>query len=109
MKIRPIDDRVVIKILEAEETTPGGLVLPDTAKEKPQKGEVIAVGPGKIQKDGKRSPMELEKGDVVIFGKYSGSDVKIGGEDFKIMRESEVLARLQGESSSKKARKAVKK
>jgi chaperonin GroES len=111
MKIRPIDDRVVIKILEAEETTPGGLVLPDTAKEKPQKGEVIAVGPGKIQKNGKRSPMELAKGDLVIFGKYGGSDVKIDGNDFKIMRESEVLARLQSEQegSSKKSRKTVKK
>ncbi len=110
MKIQPIDDRVVIQILEAEETTAGGLVLPDTAKEKPQKGEVIAVGPGKIQKNGKRSPMELNKGDLVIFGKYGGSDVKIGGEDFKILRESEVLARLEGEKSpTKKARKTVKK
>ncbi len=110
MKIRPIDDRVVIQILEAEETTAGGLVLPDTAKEKPQRGEVIAVGPGKIQKNGKRGPMELTKGDIVIFGKYAGSDVKIDGKDFKIMRESEVLARLEGakESSGKKAGKTVK-
>ncbi len=96
MAVRPLDDRVLIKVLEAEEKTPGGIVLPDTAKEKPQRGKVVSVGDGKLLDNGKRSEMELSKGDIVLFGKYSGSDVKIDGEDYKIMRESEVLARLEG-------------
>lgn len=96
MGLRPIDDRVVIKPLEAEETSPGGIVLPDTAKEKPQRGEVVAVGEGKLNDDGTRVPLELKKGDIVIFGKYSGTDLKLDGEEYKIMRESEVLARIEG-------------
>jgi chaperonin GroES len=73
----------------------GGIVLPDTAKEKPQRGKVTAVGEGKLQKDGKRSKLDVKKGDVVLFGKYAGSDVKVGGEDYKILRESEILARWE--------------
>ena len=96
MAIRPIDDRVVIQVLEAEETTVGGIVLPDSAKEKPQRGEDIANGNGRLLDDGKRAKLELKKGDLVIFGKYSGTDVKVNGKELKIMRESEVLARCEG-------------
>jgi chaperonin GroES len=93
--LRPLDDRVVLKVLDAEEMSAGGIVLPDTAKEKPQRGKVTAVGEGKLQKDGKRSKLDVKKGDVVLFGKYAGSDVKVGGEDYKILRESEILARWE--------------
>lgn len=96
MAIKPIDDRVVIQVLDAETTTAGGIVLPDSAQEKPQRGKVVAVGNGKLNKDGKRQKLELTKGDVVIFGKYSGNDVEVDGSEFKIMRESEVLARVDG-------------
>ena len=95
MAIRPIDDRVVIRPLDAESTTAGGIVLPDSAQEKPQRGEVVAVGSGKLSKDGKRTPCELAKGDVVIYGRYAGSDVQHDGKDLKIMRENEVLARVE--------------
>ncbi len=94
VKIRPIDDRVVIEVLEAEEKTAGGIVLPDTAKEKPQRGRVTAVGEGRLGDDGKRAPMTLKKGDLVMFGKYAGSDVEIDGKELKIMRESEILVRI---------------
>jgi chaperonin GroES len=93
--LRPLDDRVVLKVLDAEEMSAGGIVLPDTAKEKPQRGKVTAVGEGKLQKDGKRIKPDVKKGDVVLFGKYAGSDVKVGGEDYKILRESEILARWE--------------
>jgi len=93
--LRPLDDRVVLKVLDAEEMSSGGIVLPDTAKEKPQRGKVTAVGEGKLQKDGNRSKLDVKKGDVVLFGKYAGSDVKVGGEDYKILRESEILARWE--------------
>ncbi len=93
--LRPLDDRVVLKVLDAEQMSAGGIVLPDTAKEKPQRGKVTAVGEGKLQKDGKRSKLDVKKGDVVLFGKYAGSDVKVGGEDYKILRESEILARWE--------------
>ncbi|MFH0944530.1 MAG: co-chaperone GroES [Planctomycetota bacterium] len=95
VKIRPMDDRIVVKVLEAEETTAGGILLPDTAKEKPQRGKVSAVGQGRLLDDGKRAAMTVKKGDVVIFGKYSGSDVEIEGQEFKIMRENEVLLRVE--------------
>ena len=91
MKLRPVDDRVVIKVLEAEEKTKGGIVLPDTAKEKPQKGEVVAVGEGRILDSGKRLHPTLKKGDTVLFGKYSGTEVKIDGEETLIMREDDIL------------------
>ena len=90
--IRPLYDRVIVKVLEEEEKTAGGIVLPDTAKEKPQKGEVIAVGPGAVREDGTRVPPELKTGDKVMFAKYSGSEVKVDGEEYLILRESDVLA-----------------
>ncbi len=95
VKIRPMDDRIVVKVLDAEETTAGGIVLPDTAKEKPQRGKVAAIGQGRLLDDGKRAAMTIKKGDVVIFGKYSGSDVEIAGQELKIMRENEVLLRVE--------------
>ncbi len=95
MGIRPLDDRVVLKVLDVEETTPGGIVLPDTAKEKPQKGKVEAVGSGRLLENGKRARIDLEPGDVVLFGKYAGTDVKIGDEEYKIVQEREILAKIE--------------
>jgi chaperonin GroES len=95
INLKPIDDRVVLKILDAEEVTAGGILLPDSAKEKPQRGTVVAIGDGKLNKDGKRQALAVKKGDTVLFGKYSGSDVKVGGEDYKIVRESEILAKVE--------------
>lgn len=94
MKLRPLDDRVVIEPLEAEEKTAGGIVLPDTAKEKPQRGRVVAVGTGKLLDDGTRAALTVAQGDEVLFGKYSGSDVKVDGVEYKIMRESDILAKI---------------
>ena len=93
--ILPIDDRVVLKVLDAEERTAGGIVLPDTAKEKPQKGRVTAVGSGKLLDSGQRAKPDLKVGDTVLFGKYAGSDVRIANEEYKIVRENEVLARVE--------------
>lgn len=95
-KIRPLEDRVVIKQIEAEEKTAGGIVLPDTAKEKPQRGKVLAVGPGKLLDSGSRAEIGLKEGDEVLFGKYSGTDIKVDGEEVKILRESDVLAKIVG-------------
>ena len=92
MNIRPLQDRVLIKRIEEEEQVSGGIIIPDTAKEKPQEAEVVAVGPGKITDDGSRSPMDVEVGNKVLVGKYSGSDIKIDGEDYVIVREDEILA-----------------
>ena len=92
MKIRPLQDRILIKRLEEKEVVKGGIIIPDTAKEKPQEGEVVAVGSGKLGEDGKRQPMEVKKGDKILFGKYSGSEVKIDGTDYIIIREDEILA-----------------
>ena len=94
MKLRPIDDRVVVKVLEAEEKTKGGIVLPDTAKEKPQEGEVIAVGEGKLLDSGKRQPPSVKKGDLVLFGKYSGTEVKVDGQEYMILKEGDILAKI---------------
>jgi len=94
MKLRPIDDRVVVKVVEAEEKTKGGIVLPDTAKEKPQKGEVVAVGEGKLLDNGKRQPPSVKKGDLVLFGKYAGTEVKVDGQELTILRESDLLAKI---------------
>src|SRR5258706_4707869 len=94
IELQPLDDRIVVRRLEAEERTSGGIVLPDTAKEKPQKGEVVAVGPGKQMDNGRRAEPEVKVGDQVLFGKYSGTEVKVGGEDVIIMRESDLLAKL---------------
>ena len=94
--IRPLEDRVVIQVLDAEAVTAGGIVLPDSAQEKPQRGKVTAVGEGKLTDDGQRVKPEVKKGDVVLYGKYAGSDVKVDGEDFKILRETEILAKVEG-------------
>jgi len=95
MQVRPLDDRILIKPLEAEEMTAGGIVLPDNAKEKPQRGEVIAVGSGKLLDSGERAPPAVKKGDTVLFGKYAGTEIKIGGDPHQIMREHEILAVLE--------------
>ncbi|MFN3239980.1 MAG: co-chaperone GroES [Planctomycetota bacterium] len=94
--LRPLDDRVVLKVLDAEEKTAGGILLPDSAQEKPQRGKVTAVGEGRLGKDGKRLKLDVKKGDVVLFGKYAGSDVQVDGDDYKILRESEILAKVEG-------------
>jgi len=92
VNIRPLHDRVLAKRSEEGEQVRGGIIIPDTAKEKPQEAEVIAVGPGKIQEDGKRAPMDVKAGDKVLIGKYSGSEIKIDDEDYVILREDEILA-----------------
>jgi chaperonin GroES len=94
MNLKPLADRIVIKSLDAEEKTSGGIIIPDNAKEKPQKGEIIAVGPGKISDSGKKIEMTVKKGDKVLYGKYSGTEVTVGGDEYLIMRESDVLAIL---------------
>lgn len=92
MPVKPLHDRVLVKRAEeAEQKSAGGLFIPDTAKEKPQRGEVIAVGDGKKDDDGKRIPMDVKKGDIVLFGKYAGSEIKVDGEEFLIMREDDIL------------------
>jgi chaperonin GroES len=91
--IKPLEDRVVIEVLDAEEVTAGGIVLPDTAREKPQRGRVTAVGSGRLLKNGKRSPIGLKVGDEVIFGKYAGTEVTIDEVEYKLLRENEILAR----------------
>jgi len=94
LKIRPLDDRVVVEPLEAEEKSAGGILLPDTAKQKPQKGKVVAVGPGKLKDSGERVTLSVSVGDEVIYGKYAGNDVEVSGKDLKIMRESDILAKV---------------
>jgi len=94
INLRPLDDRIVVKPMEAEEMTAGGIVLPDTAKEKPQRGTVVAVGPGKLLDSGARGELAVAVGDEVIYGKYSGSDIEVAGDEYKILRESDVLAKL---------------
>ena len=98
MKFRPLHDRVLIKVLESEEKTAGGIIIPDTAKEKPQEGEVVAVGPGSKSEDGKISPMDVKIGDIVLFGKWSGTEVKIDSKEYSIMKESDIM----GVTKSKK-------
>jgi len=92
MKVKPLADRVLVKRIEEEEAKVGGIIIPDTAKEKPQKGEVIEVGPGRLDEKGNRIPMEVKKGDKVIFSKYAGTEIKIEGEEYLIMREDDILA-----------------
>jgi chaperonin GroES len=94
MKIRPLADRVVVQPMDAEEKQQGSIIIPDTAKEKPQQGKIVAVGPGKVSDSGQKVPMEVKAGDVVLYGKYSGTEVTVGDEDLLIMRESDVLAVL---------------
>lgn len=92
MNLRPLHDRVIVKRLEEERKTPGGIVIPDTAAEKPIKGEVLAVGPGKLMEDGKVRPLDVKVGDHVLFGKYSGTEVKIDGQEVLVMREDDIMA-----------------
>ncbi|HBN95746.1 MAG TPA: co-chaperone GroES [Firmicutes bacterium] len=92
MNIKPLGDRVVLRVLEAEEKTASGIVLPDTAKEKPQQGKIVAVGPGRYGEDGKLMPMSVKDGDTVLFAKYAGTEVKYGGEELLILKESDLLA-----------------
>ena len=94
IKIRPLDDRVVIRPAESEEITAGGIVLPDSAKGKPQRGTVVAVGSGRLLESGDRAGLSLEVGDVVIYGKFGGTDIEVNGEDVKILREAEILAKV---------------
>jgi chaperonin GroES len=96
MKIRPLQDRVIVKRLEEEEKTKGGIIIPDTAKEKPQEGKVVAVGKGKVTEEGKLIPLDVKVGDKILFGKYSGSEIKIGGEEHLIMREEDILGVIEG-------------
>ena len=96
VKIRPLHDRVVVKRIEQEEQVRGGIIIPDTAKEKPQEAEIVAVGPGKLQEDGKRQPMDVKEGDKVLIGKYSGSEIKIDDDELVILREDEILAVIAG-------------
>ena len=103
MKFRPLHDRVVIRRLEGEERTKAGIIIPDTAKEKPQEGEVVAVGPGVRDEAGKLIPIDLKAGDRVLFGKWSGTEVKIDGEELLIMKESDVMGVLEGAKASRKA------
>src|SRR5436190_10772510 len=93
LKVRPLDDRVVVEPLEAEDKTAGGILLPDTAKQKPQRGRVLAVGPGKLRESGARSALAVVKGDEVIYGRYSGTDIEVEGREIKILRESDILAK----------------
>ena len=97
MKIRPLQDRVIVRRLEDEvEKTKGGIIIPDTAKEKPQQGKIIAVGKGKVNDDGKLTPLDVKVGDTILFGKYSGSEIKINGEEHLIMREEDILGVIEG-------------
>ena len=102
MKIRPLYDRIMVKRIEEKETVQGGIIIPDTAKEKPQEGEVVAVGQGKRLEDGKVVPLDVKVGDRILFGKYSGNDIKLDGEEYMIMREDEVLGVI--EQTAKKAK-----
>lgn len=95
MNIKPLDNRVVIKPIEAESKTKGGIVLPDTAKEKSQKGEIVATGPGRLLDSGERAKMAVQKGDKVLFGKYAGTEVKVDGQEYVIMKEDEILGKIE--------------
>jgi chaperonin GroES len=95
-KLRPLDDRVVVKPVEAEDRTAGGIVLPDTAKEKPQRGKVVSIGPGKLLESGQRGNLSVSVGDEVIYGKYSGTDIELEGDEVKILRETDILAKVVG-------------
>jgi chaperonin GroES len=94
LKVRPLDDRVVVEPLEAEEKTAGGILLPDTAKQKPQRGRVLAIGPGKLLEDGQRAQLAVAKGDEVLYGRYAGTDVEVSGREIKILRETDILAKV---------------
>jgi chaperonin GroES len=102
MQFRPLHDRVVVRRIEEDERTPGGIIIPDTAKEKPQQGEVIAAGPGARDEKGQIQPLDVKAGDRILFGKWSGTEVKIDGEELLIMKESDILGVLEGTASAKK-------
>ena len=102
-KFRPLHDRVVVRRIEADEKTKGGIIIPDTVKEKPSEGEIIAVGPGGRDENGKLTPMGVKAGDRVLFGKWSGNEVKLDGEDLLIMKESDIMGVIEGAIASKKA------
>ena len=102
MKFRPLHDRVVVRRIEAEEKTAGGIIIPDTAKEKPMEGEVIAVGPGARDEQGKLVPLDVKSGDRILFGKWSGTEVKLDGEDLLIMKESDIMGIVEGTPSAKR-------
>ncbi len=95
MKLKPLQDRILVQRVEEEEKTKGGIIIPDTAKEKPAEGKIVSVGNGKVGDDGKRIPLEVKEGDRVLFGKYSGTEVKVEGEDFLIMREDDILGIIE--------------
>jgi chaperonin GroES len=103
MKFRPLHDRVVVKRIDAETKTAGGIIIPDTAKEKPSQGEIVAVGQGGRDETGKLIPIDLKVGDIVLFGKWSGTEVKIDGTEVLIMKESDILGVLEGQATGKKA------
>jgi chaperonin GroES len=103
MKIKPLHDRVVVRRLDEEERTPGGVIIPDTAKEKPMQGEVLAVGPGARDEDGKRIAMDVKVGDTVLFGKWSGTEVKLDGEEVVIMKESDIMGIIEQSAKASKA------
>src|SRR5512137_514514 len=105
MNVRPLRDRILVKRLEEGEQKIGGIIIPDTAKEKPQQGKVIAAGNGKAKDDGKRVPLDVKAGDLILFGKYSGQEIKLDGEEYLIMREDEVLAVIDNGASAKKPKK----
>jgi chaperonin GroES len=102
MKFRPLHDRVVVRRLEAEEKTAGGIIIPDTAKEKPMEGEVIAVGPGARDETGKLVPLDVKSGDRILFGKWSGTEVKLDGEELLIMKESDIMGIVEGQPAAKR-------
>ena len=106
MKFRPLHDRVLLRRLDEEEKTAGGIIIPDTAKEKPMEGEVVATGPGARSEDGSIHPLDVKPGDRVLFGKWSGTEVKIDGEDLLIMKESDIMAVIEGASSKAKKKAA---
>src|SRR3712207_4984356 len=103
MTFRPLHDRVVVRRIEAQEKTAGGIIIPDTAKEKPQEGEIIAVGPGARDESGRVTPLDLKVGDRVLFGKWSGTEVRIGGQDLLIMKESDIMGVIQQAADARKA------
>ena len=102
MKFRPLHDRVVVRRLEAEEKTAGGIIIPDTAKEKPMEGEIIAAGPGARDEAGKLVPLDVKAGDKILFGKWSGTEVKLDGEDLLIMKESDIMGIIEGQPTAKR-------
>jgi len=109
MKFRPLHDRVVVRRIEAEEKTKGGIIIPDTAKEKPQEGEVIAAGPGARDESGKLIPLDLKAGDRILFGKWSGTEIKLDGEELLIMKESDVMGIVEGRAAASRGAPAGKK